>query len=620
ADMPDVVPSKTDGSVSVTPGANNVKLTISYKDEDGKDQTITAVKDPNGTWKLEGNVPKGTEVTPTGTVKIPQDNVKDGSNVTATGTNSSNNTATDTDKAGTDSKNAGVDNTDGKGVVSTTPIDEGQSIVTTVKLNNNNGNDRLSLTRTGTTIDDDFGTETYSNGVTKNPDGTLKVPAGVTEFTITTPVKEDNKTEGSESVKYTIGGVAGNDVTVNDTSTNPVTAYTDISRIKNINSGNPITGQDLVNRITNYDRGSETEIRRIGVKKFEPYENGSTDYMNPAGSVLWSENTSSTEAARDIFKFTEDSNGYLFAGGSIGGDYTYVGVNLKNSTIKQATYSMTSKDDVVVVGKSFVRIDNGVQHFNQDNQHMELNTFAGNDFILVGGSNPNVNVVRSTESDSAYYDLTAKNVVANGMSADVGKLNDAYYTSGITEQKSPTSDGGRILRGKINSGEGNDTLLVEGMANKDSYSVEKSTIDMGDGNDRVVIYNSNLAKVGKLSESTIDLGAGDDYISLSGLENNSSISGSAGYDILDFKGTGTLDFTFVKGIEEVKLSGGTLKANFADVSTSGLESSLKINGTGTVDLDITNQNGATRVEDNISYKVYTNGSTEILIQDGIVVV
>ncbi|WP_425271886.1 beta strand repeat-containing protein, partial [Rodentibacter myodis] len=231
ADKPTVTPSETDGSVTVTPGANNNKVVVEFPDEDGNKVTVTLTKGSDGTWTSDN-----PDYTPgaDGTITIPQDNVKDGEKVTATGTNPSGESDTGEGLAGTDSANAGVDpSTDSNGasvgVVSSTPVDEGASIETTVKLTNNNGNENLAFslpngTATGQLNADDFddsATFTFSDGVKMNADGTLNVPAGVTEFTITTPVKADQKTEGAETGKFTVGGVEGNEVTVNDTSATP---------------------------------------------------------------------------------------------------------------------------------------------------------------------------------------------------------------------------------------------------------------------------------------------------------------------------------------------------------------------------------------------------------------
>ena len=219
ADKPSITPNEADGSVTVTPGANNVKVDVTFKDEDGNDKTVVAEKGEDGKWKLTDPDNTGATIDPdTGVITIPQDSVKDGEPVNATGTDDKGATApADPVNAGTDGKDAAVD-ANGGVVTSQSSVDEGGQLVTTVKLTNNNGVDNLTIATAGTATAEDFGTPTYSNGVTANEDGTLNVPAGVTEFTITVPVKADETTEGNETVQYTVGGVAGNEVTINDTS------------------------------------------------------------------------------------------------------------------------------------------------------------------------------------------------------------------------------------------------------------------------------------------------------------------------------------------------------------------------------------------------------------------
>ncbi len=219
ADKPSITPNETDGSVTVTPGANNVKVNVTFKDEDGNDKIVVAEKGEDGKWKLTDPSNTGATIDPdTGVITIPQDSVKDGEPINATGTDDKGATApADPVNAGTDGKDAAVD-ANGGVVTSQSSVDEGGQLVTTVKLTNNNGVDNLTIATAGTATAEDFGTPTYSNGVTANDDGTLNVPAGVTEFTITVPVKADETTEGNETVQYTVGGVAGNEVTINDTS------------------------------------------------------------------------------------------------------------------------------------------------------------------------------------------------------------------------------------------------------------------------------------------------------------------------------------------------------------------------------------------------------------------
>ncbi|WP_050748291.1 InlB B-repeat-containing protein, partial [Peptoniphilus duerdenii] len=80
------VKAEDDGSVKVTPptDADTKSVTISYKDQAGNPQTLTATKGDNGKWTL----PAGTDASikidqATGVVTLPKDKIKAGENVTA---------------------------------------------------------------------------------------------------------------------------------------------------------------------------------------------------------------------------------------------------------------------------------------------------------------------------------------------------------------------------------------------------------------------------------------------------------------------------------------------------------------------------------------------------------
>ncbi|HEY0907230.1 MAG TPA: type I secretion C-terminal target domain-containing protein, partial [Methylophilus sp.] len=56
----------------------------------------------------------------------------------------------------------------------------------------------------------DYGTPTFSNGVTYNAtNGTITVPAGVSSFTVTVPTVDDKLVEPNETLPLTVGGVTG---------------------------------------------------------------------------------------------------------------------------------------------------------------------------------------------------------------------------------------------------------------------------------------------------------------------------------------------------------------------------------------------------------------------------
>ncbi|MGT2799889.1 Rib/alpha-like domain-containing protein, partial [Streptococcus marmotae] len=99
ADKPTIIANE-DGSVTVKPGADNVKESITYTDEAGNNHTITITKGENGNWTAAGALPEGVTISKDGALTIPADKVKDGSTVTATGTDNQGNTETATGTAG----------------------------------------------------------------------------------------------------------------------------------------------------------------------------------------------------------------------------------------------------------------------------------------------------------------------------------------------------------------------------------------------------------------------------------------------------------------------------------------------------------------------------------------
>ena len=75
------------GDLVATPGADNDKLELKFVDEQGKDQTITIVKDPIvGEWKIEGENPTGATLDKTtGAITVPANKVEDRSEAEAIG-------------------------------------------------------------------------------------------------------------------------------------------------------------------------------------------------------------------------------------------------------------------------------------------------------------------------------------------------------------------------------------------------------------------------------------------------------------------------------------------------------------------------------------------------------
>jgi T1SS-143 domain-containing protein len=109
----------------------------------------------------------------------------------------------------------------------------------------------------GTASTADYGSPTFSNGVTYNPvTGTITVPPGVANFTVTVPTVDDTLVEPDETVPLTIGGVTGVGIIVdNDRATvDTVTAGPAGGSV--VEGGTltyTVTLSDLTNKATEYD-------------------------------------------------------------------------------------------------------------------------------------------------------------------------------------------------------------------------------------------------------------------------------------------------------------------------------------------------------------------------------
>ncbi|MFC3112139.1 cell wall anchor protein, partial [Rodentibacter caecimuris] len=200
ADKP-TLDAKTDGSVTVKPGADNTKVVVKYTDENGNEKTATLTKDANGNWTSDNPdvAPKGD-----GSFTIPADKVKDGSKVTAIGTDDKGNTAdADATTAGnnpdtTADKPTLTPETDGS--VSVKPGEDNTKVV--VKYTDEDGTEK-----TATLTKDADGNWTSDNpDVTPKNDGTFTIPTDkVKDSSEVTAIGTDDKGNAADADATTAG-------------------------------------------------------------------------------------------------------------------------------------------------------------------------------------------------------------------------------------------------------------------------------------------------------------------------------------------------------------------------------------------------------------------------------
>ena len=139
-----------------------------------------------------------------------------------------------------------VDN-DGTSAIQSVTSDtqlEGTDLVHTVTLNNISSSATsfsFSLTN-GTASSSDYGTPTFSNGVTYDAGtGLITVPAGVLSFTVTVPTIVDTIHETNETINLNVGGKAAISTILDNDAIPTIQSITDDSKTE---------GSDLVHTVT----------------------------------------------------------------------------------------------------------------------------------------------------------------------------------------------------------------------------------------------------------------------------------------------------------------------------------------------------------------------------------
>jgi hypothetical protein len=221
----DATPTLSVNDVSVNEAAGTATFTVSLSAASGQTVTVNyATANGTATAGSDYTAASGTltfapgVTTQTITVTIGEDTVFEGSEAFNVNLSApSNATITDATGVGTITDNDAAPVIAG---VSSPTAAEGANLVYTVTLSNasSTASSFAYAVGGGSAAAADFGTPTFSNGVTLSG-GTLTVPAGVTSFTVTLPTTQDALDEANETVPLSIGGVSGIGTITDDDAT-----------------------------------------------------------------------------------------------------------------------------------------------------------------------------------------------------------------------------------------------------------------------------------------------------------------------------------------------------------------------------------------------------------------
>ncbi|EIT9125181.1 hypothetical protein L3R10_004563, partial [Escherichia coli] len=279
---------------------------------------------------------------------------------------------------------------------------------------------------------------------------------------------------------------------------------------------------------------------------------------------------------------------YIYNGIS-GSDVITVGKSLGGTGLNMTATRNDMKvmtgdgDDIIITGQDYGRLVSAGQW---DYKYLtEMGN--GNDTLIVGASNSNLNVIMFNDGSIAAVKKDGAQL------GSVIPFDSAY----------DTADGGNISGTTIDMGSGNDTVLALGHENGGT-AIINSTIKLGAGNDTIQIN-------------------GD----VKGGKSPSVITGDAGMDTLIIS-NGSVYSEHFSGFENIELgSKGEVKIVAADLvgkdSNSIQGGMLKIigNSDSKVDLDGSDWiKGEIKNEGDITYNVYTHASApniSVLIEDKI---
>ncbi|HSI44993.1 MAG TPA: retention module-containing protein [Methylophilus sp.] len=287
----------------------------------------------------------------------------------------------------------------------------------------------------GTASPTDYGNPTFSNGVTYNPaTGTITVPPGVTNFTVTVPTVDDTLVEPDETLPLTIGGVTGVGVIVdNDLATvDSVTAGPAGGSV--VEGGTltyTVTLSDLTNKPTEFQLSfgapSDTAVP--------------ADYINPLTNANFSNGVTYDSTTG---KLTVPAGVKSFTIGVVTVDDTLVEKDEKLTlTISDATNSKSAVGTI---------IDNDLAVVDK------VTLAAGADSVTEGGTLVYTVTLSDITNTDTPFELSFGKLTDTASTADyVNPLTNASFSNGVTYD---------ALTGKI--------VVPEGVK---SFTISVKTVD-----------------------------------------------------------------------------------------------------------------------------------------------
>ncbi len=342
---------------------------------------------------------------------------------------------------------------------------EGSNLVYSVVLSNASG---LPTTYNftlggGTASAGDFGTPTFTNGVTLS-NGVITVPAGVTNFNVTVPTADDTFNEPSETVPLTIGGITAtgtiqdndatpsltiNNISVNEgagTATFTVTLSAASGQTVTVNystaNNTAVSGSDYtaVSGMLTFAPGVVTQTITVPIINDTLYEGNETFKVNLTSATNASVATS-TGTATIVDNDTVPLVSSVTNASAVEASSIVHTVTLSNASTTATTYTLTLNGGTATGG--------GVDYTSTLTNSAFSNgvTISGNTISVPAGVTSFTVTVPTTndtvDESNETYNLTIGGTVGTGTILD-DDLTDANETVSVAEDTTLT---GNVLTG-----------------------------------------------------------------------------------------------------------------------------------------------------------------------------
>ncbi len=411
---------------------------------------------------------------------------------------------------------------------------EGTSLVHTVTMSGEADSAKTySFTFTNGTVEDaDIGTIAFSDGVINNGDGTITVPAGVTEFTITTPTVDDSLKEDTEAYTLNVGGKDATGTILDNESEIEVSSVTSDEQTEGTSLVHTVTMSGEADSAKTYSftfTNGTVEDADIGTIAFSDgvINNGDGTITVPAGVT---EFTITTPTVDDSLK--EDTEAYTLNVGGKDATGTILDneseIEVSSVTSDEQTEGTSLVHTVTMSGEADSAKTYSFTFTNGTVEDADIGTIAFSDGVINNGDGTitvpagvtEFTITTPTVDDSLKEDTEAYTLNVGGKDATGTILDNEISSKTVNVSEEGLTDG--IMDNNGTPGDTTDSSSIIGnfdlpdvYGNNTIITLSTPTSSILSGNETIIWTGNNtnelIGKVGEVEVLRININNAGEY-------------------------------------------------------------------------------------------------------------